>query len=138
LCETASEAAAPAHDRLLALFLEIDKEAETTAQERALRGVRKAQAKLATYYLVRGESARARRIYDDMAHESADRLRSIRDELLSITSKQFWEVVDRGTNFDYLDDARKEKLRAFFSQFTALMNLPPRDKGTGPYRVTGT
>jgi hypothetical protein len=55
-----------------------------------------------------------------------------------VTSKQFWEVADRGTNFDYIDDARKAKLREFFSQFTALMNLPPRDKGTGPYRVTGT
>ena len=49
------------HDRLLATFLEIDKEAETTAEEKALRGVRKAQAKLAAYYLVSGREARARR-----------------------------------------------------------------------------
>src|SRR5450432_2138611 len=137
LCELASDLAAPAHDRLLAVFLEIDKEAETTAEEKALRGVRKAQAKLATFYLQRGQTAYARAIYEDMAQESPERLRSIRDELLAISSKHFWEVVDRGTNFDYIDDERKEKLREFFSQFESLTKLPPRDKGTGPYRVTG-
>jgi hypothetical protein len=140
LCEIASTLVAPSHDRLLAIFLEIDKEAETTAEEKALRGVRKAQAKLATFYLQRGQATYARAIYDDMAQESPERLRSIRDELLAITSKHFWEVVDRGTNFDYIDDARKEKLREFFGQFESLSKLPPpRERhGTGPYRVTGT
>jgi hypothetical protein len=130
LCEAASELASPSHDRLLAIFLEIDKEAETTAEEKALRGVRKAQAKLATFYLLRGHAAYARAIYQDMSQESPERLRSIRDEMLAITSKQFWEVVDRGTNFDYIDDARKEKLREFFGQFEALSKLPPRRLAT--------
>ncbi len=120
LCEAASAANAPAHDRLLSVFLEIDKEPETQAEERALRGVRKAQAKLASFYLLEGQHPRARRIYDDMAHESPERLRSIRDEMLAITSKDFWEVVDRGTNFDYLSDARKDMLRQFFSEFASL------------------
>ena len=139
LCEQASELASPSHGRLLAIFLEIDKEAETTAEEKALRGVRKAQAKLATFYLQRGEAAHARAIYEDMANESPERLRSIRDELLAIASKHFWEVVDRGTNFDYIDDARKEKLREFFAQFESLSKLPPprQRTGTGSYRVTG-
>jgi hypothetical protein len=120
LCEAASAAQSPCHDRLLAVFLEIDKEPETAAEERALRGVRKAQAKLASYYLLHEQPGRARRIYEDMAHESPERLRSIRDEMLSITSKDFWEVVDRGTNFDYLPDDRKAKLRQFFSEFASL------------------
>jgi hypothetical protein len=124
LCETAAALSAPCHDRLLAVLLDIDKEPETTADERALRGVRKAQAKLATYYLVHGMEARARAIQQDMALESPERLRSIRDELLSITSKDFWEVVDRGGNFDYLDDARKQKLREFFAWFGRL-EAPP-------------
>jgi hypothetical protein len=137
MCEVASELVAPSHDRLLAIFLEIDKEAETKAEEKALRGVRKAQAKLATFYLLRGHAAYARAIYQDMAQESPERLRSIRDELLAVTSKHFWEVVDRGTNFDYIDDARKAKLRDFFAQFESLEKLPPRDRGTGPYHLTG-
>lgn len=137
LCEAASELFAPCHDRLLRIFLEIDKEAETTAEEKALRGVRKAQAKLASFYLLRGHAPHARAIYQDMAQESPERLRSIRDEMLAVTSKEFWEVVDRGQNFDYIDDARKEKLREFFAQFDSITRLPPRDKPTGPYTVTG-
>jgi len=120
LIEAASAVDAPCHDRLLSVFLEIDKEPENAAEERALRGVRKAQAKLASYYLLHDQAGRARRIYEDMAHEAPDRLRSIRDEMLSITSKDFWEVVDRGTNFDYLPDDRKAKLRQFFSEFASL------------------
>jgi len=126
LCARASDTGAACHDRLLATFLDIDKEPETPADERALRGVRKAQVKLATHYLARGMEPRARAIFDDMAHETPERLSSIRDELLSITAKDFWEVVDRGTNFDYLDDARKERLREFFGWFGRLeLAAPP-------------
>ena len=125
LCEMASALDAQCHDRLLGVFLEIDREPETQAEERALRGVRKAQAKLASYYLLNDQPARARRIHDDMAHESPERLRSIRDEMLAITSKDFWEVVDRGTNFDYLSDERKLKLREFFAGFKSLAASAP-------------
>jgi hypothetical protein len=124
LCEMASACDASCQDRLLGVFLEIDREPETQAQESALRGVRKAQAKLASYYLLHDQPARARKIYDDMAHESPERLRSIRDEMLAITSKDFWEVVDRGTNFDYLSDERKQMLRQFFAGFASLAPAP--------------
>jgi hypothetical protein len=124
LCELAFDAGAACHDRLLGIILQIDKEPETTADERALRGVRKAQAKLATYYLLRGAEPRARAIFEDMRHESPARLWSIRDEMLSVSTKDFWEVVDRGTNFDYLDDARKAQLREFFGWFGRLEASP--------------
>jgi hypothetical protein len=132
LCEAASTAGAASHDQLLALFLEIDREPETRAEERALRGVRKAQAKLASFYLLTGDAGRARRIHDDMAHESPERLRSIRDEMLAIESKDFWEVVDRGTNFDYLPDDRKAKLREFFSGFASLASTPASSASPAP------
>lgn len=124
LCERAFDAKAPAHDELLRTFLDVDKEAESAAQEKALRGVRKAQAKLATYYLLAGAEDRARQIFRDMESESADRLRSIREEMLGIRSKDFWEVIDRGTNFDYLDETRKDKLREFFRWFPKLAAEP--------------
>jgi hypothetical protein len=86
LCEVACDHGSPVHDRLLGTFLEIDKEvedqAEDQAEERALRGIRKAQAKLAAYYLLREMTGPARRIFHDMAMETTERLRSIRDELL--------------------------------------------------------
>lgn len=114
LCERAFELSSPAHDAMLGIFLEVDKEAESSADEKALRGVRKAQVKLATYYLVHGAQANAQRICDDMRDETPERLASIRAEMLRIHQKDFWEVTDRGVNFDYLDDARREKLDLFF------------------------
>jgi hypothetical protein len=108
------------HDAVLRTLLELDREAESKSQESMLRGVRKAQAKLASYYLVAGAEEHARRIFTDMREERPERLRSIRDELLRTESKDFWEVIDRGTNFDYVDAQRKAQLRVFFSWFPAL------------------
>ena len=138
LCEIAAERGAPVHDRLLAIFLEIDKEAENPTQERALRGIRKAQAKLAAYYLLREMPEPARRIFNDMSMESTERLRSIRDEMLAITAKDFWEVTDRGTNFDYVDDARKARLREFFDGFANLSDsIVPMRGAAEPSGPTG-
>ncbi len=129
LCEVAHELDSPAHEALLAALLELDKEAESEAQEATLRGVRKAQARLATYYLQRGDEATARRIRHDMEQERPERLASIRDELLAVKSKDFWEVIDRGANFDYMDDARKALLRTFFGWF------PDIDAAAAPRRT---
>ena len=122
LCERAFALQAPSHAAILKVLLEVDKEAESQAQEHTLRGVRKAQAKLASFYLVAGGDGVpfARQIFEDMKDERAERLRSICDELLRIESKDFWEVIDRGTNFDYVDDARKAQLKVFFSWFPTL------------------
>jgi hypothetical protein len=79
--------------------------------------VRKAHVKLAAFYLMRGAEAQARIIFRDMVHERPARLASIRNELLGISAKEFWEVTDRGTNFDYLDDGRKATLTQFFDWF---------------------
>lgn len=117
LCELAHKAASPAHDSLLAALLELDREAEDEAQEATLRGVRKAQLRLASYYLLQGDGERARQIQRDMEHERPERLLSIKNELLRIKSKDFWEVIDRGANFDYMTDDRKEQLTTFFSWF---------------------
>jgi len=122
LCERAFAEKSQAHDQVLKLLLELDREAESQAQESMLKGVRKAQAKLASFYLAAGTDgdAHARQIFADMKDERPERLRSIRDELLRIESKDFWEVIDRGTNFDYVDAARKAQLKVFFSWFPSL------------------
>ena len=67
-----------------------------------------------------GAEEHARRIFADMREERPERLRSIREELLRVESKDFWEVIDRGTNFDYVDPQRKAQLRVFFSWFPSL------------------
>jgi hypothetical protein len=127
LCETAHAIKSPVESKLLQTFLEVDQPAMDGGDvaETGLRGVRKAQAKLATYYIVEDAEPLARRIFDDMRNEKPERLRSIRDELLSIESEDFWEVIDRGANFDYLTPARKDALRTFFSWFPRLTGEVP-------------
>ena len=106
---------------MLAIFLELDREPDGgKAQETGLRGVRKAQVKLATYYRARGRGAMARRIHEDMRRENVERLRGIRKELEGVTNSEFWEVSDRGINFDWLPEERRAHLGTFFGWFEGL------------------
>lgn len=99
-------------------FLGVDKEsAEEHEHEDTLRGVRKAQVKLATYYLVVGAEELAREVFKDMESELPSRLASIKKEMLQIRDKEFFEVIDRGVDFDYLEPRRREQLETFFGWF---------------------
>jgi hypothetical protein len=134
---------APERGELLKIFLQVDKEGEGAAREKSLRGVRKAQIKLATYYLQHDDEAAAREVFQDMRDELPARLASIRDELLAVESSTFWEITDRGTNFDYLPQARKDQLYRFFAWFGGTLPEPrlslPRVDGprgrTGPHQA---
>jgi hypothetical protein len=132
LCEYAHETGSPVENKILRIFLEVDQHvSDAEVQEQSLRGVRKAQVKLATYYLVKGREDLARIIFDDMKHERSERLRSIREELEKVESKDFWEVVDRGTNFDYLPPERKLALETFFAWFGRISGeyaVPPKEQ----------
>jgi hypothetical protein len=33
-----------------------------------------------------------------------------------VNEQEFWEITDRGVNFDYLDEQRKEKLDELFAR----------------------
>ncbi len=120
VCQLAHELGSPEEEGLVKIFLEIDRPGEARFQQQALKGVRKAQAKLASYYLSVGDQDRARRIYDDMAHEPAARLRVIREELLAVVSKDFWEIIDRGRNFEYVPEPQRADMRQFFAWFAGI------------------
>ena len=122
LCEQAHLDQFPEEAKLLEIFLEVDKQPETETQELSLRGVRKAQIKLATFYLDRGQEDLARQVYEDMEHERLERLLSIREEMLAVDEKDFWEVIDRGYNFDYLEPRRREQIQKFYSWFRGIRN----------------
>jgi hypothetical protein len=125
LSETAFDRKSAVRGQILRIFLEVDKESESDVQEASLRGVRKAQIKLATYYLLQGDEASAREVHRDMLAEKPDRLASIRDELLAVQSREFWEISDRGQNFDYLSPERKAKMITFFEWFGAVLPARP-------------
>lgn len=99
---------------LLDLFLSLDQPSEAKTEELALIGVRKAQSILGAFFLEHGAHHLANRIRHDMGHESVQRLLMIRDEILSVSERKFWEVTDRGINFDYVDPARHGFIKDFF------------------------
>jgi Predicted membrane protein (DUF2254) len=115
LCQIASELALPEEDEMLRMFLELDRPLRVSSQETALLGVRKAQVKLAAYYLSQDQEAKARLIAKDMQSEPADRLSSIRRALESVTSKDFWEIIDRGRNFEFMPEKQRARLAEFFA-----------------------
>jgi hypothetical protein len=102
-------------DKILSLFLELDQPLRLKRQESGLQGIRKAQIKLACYYLSVGADAEARRIALDMAGEDRARLASIRDQLARVESKEFWEIIDRGRNFEYMPPRQKDQMSRFFT-----------------------
>src|SRR6185503_13573836 len=57
ICQLASELKLADEDALLAEFLELDRPSAERGQDQALKGVRKAQVKLAAYYLDIGYEA---------------------------------------------------------------------------------
>jgi hypothetical protein len=115
LCQQAHEHGAMEEEKMLELFLNLDRPLRSQAQESALIGVRKAQVKLATYYLAHGQEAKARRIAEDMAQEPKARLEQVRSSLETVTSKDFWEIIDRGRNFEYMPPEQRVKLPTFFA-----------------------
>jgi len=115
LCEYAHELGSSEEDTMLDNFLELDRPLRVRSQESALLGVRKAQVKLAAYYLLKGEVGKARTISKDMQDEPQDRLLAIRHSLEQVTSKDFWEIIDRGRNFEYMPPAQRAHLATFFS-----------------------
>jgi Predicted membrane protein (DUF2254) len=134
ICQLASELKLPEEEGILAEFLELDRPSPERGQDQALKGVRKAQVKLAAYYLDVGEEGKARRIQEDMAAEPRERLRAIRDELERVETKDFWEIIDRGRNFEFMPPSQKAAMRRFFEWFTNIpsRSSPPARRSTLP------
>jgi hypothetical protein len=124
LCELAHAQKRDVDDKMLDMFLELDQPLRLKKQEAGLQGIRKAQIKLACYYLAVGALDRAKRIADDMAGEDRERLDAIRDQLTRVEAKEFWEVIDRGRNFEYMPPRQREQMDRFF-QMLPVLETPP-------------
>jgi hypothetical protein len=119
IVQCANELGVKEETEMLGDFLELDQPLRSRSQEKALLGVRKAQVKLAAYYLMRGEEDKARRIAQDMRNEPPERLAAIRQQLERVTSKDFWEIIDRGRNFEYMVERQRVKMADFFTWLEA-------------------
>jgi hypothetical protein len=119
IAEMATDRGSPVEGQMLKEFLELDRPTFARGREKALVGVRKAQVKLAAYYLRAGLEDRARAIAHDMRDEPADRLNSIRAQLESVENKDFWEIIDRGRNMEYMPPEQRVYLETFFALLEA-------------------
>lgn len=117
IAQHAHEVNSPAEKEILAEFLELDRPPFIIGQEKALLGVRKAQVKLAAYYIASDQQERARAIAGDMRDEPRDRLLTIRHQLGAVESKEYWEIIDRGRNFEWMPETHRECLATFFAWF---------------------
>ncbi len=111
----ASVSRADLDDKMLAMFLELDQPLRLKRQESGLQGIRKAQIKLACYYLMAGADDRAKKVALDMSGEDRSRLDSIKEQLSKVESKEFWEIIDRGRNFEYMPPKQKDQMEKFFA-----------------------
>ena len=73
--------------------------------------------KLAAYFLLKEDEEKAKRIADDMRHEPKARLDQIRSSLENVTTKDFWEIIDRGRNFEFMPAPQKAAMKRFFEWF---------------------
>jgi hypothetical protein len=117
LCQVANDLSLPEEEKILDIFLDLDRSTSGRTQDRALQGVRKAQVKLAAHYLTVDDRAKARKIFFDMESDPPARLATIRKELESVKTKDFWEIIDRGRNFEFMPPKQKAAMRRFFSWF---------------------
>ena len=114
LCERAFVCAREHVHEMLRLFLTLDQASEDQGEEVALLGVRRAQSILGAFFLDQGVEELAEQIRFDMRDEPAVRLRRIRDEILSVDEHKFWEITDRGFNFDWVEPRLRPLIGAFF------------------------
>lgn len=99
---------------LVDCLLNLDEDEQGDRSEQALLGVRKAQSILAAELQQLGLTEPVKRIAADMIHEPDERLSAIRAALVSSDSDRFWEMTDRGENFEYLAPPLRVHLDEFF------------------------
>lgn len=81
--------------------------------------VRNAQAMLGAFLVEQGAQALASKVREHMQQETPERLLAIRDGLLAIKESKFWEITDRGINFNFVPMERRQHLEPFFAPLLA-------------------
>jgi len=115
-------------EELLLIFMSLEDNMDPQKDFLAFDAVRKAQLILATYIFSSGDTKLVNLVIEDLKSETYEKLLKYRDSLLSVTSKKFWEVTDRGYTFEYMEPEQKKALQLFFEQFV----IPQKDVFASP------
>jgi hypothetical protein len=103
-------------EKLLERFLAFDRDYEG----KPIAGLKKAQAILAGYFLLRGQDEQARQIGRSLRALPAAFLDDIRDDLAHVRRERYWEVNDRRINLDYVPEDHRAKIAEFFASLDPL------------------
>jgi hypothetical protein len=114
LVQHAWETQASNRQKLLERFLLYDLQ-----EQSPLPGVIKAQAILASYFMLAGQTEPLELIRKRFAGLEASFLAQIEDDLLHVKHEKYWEISERRMHIDYVPDAQRNKLREFFEQVLA-------------------
>ncbi len=79
--------------------------------QRALPGVHKMWLALAAFYLSEGADSLQEQLEEVLRRVDQEELVRLGKEVLSVTQPDFWEITDRGVNFDYLEPDLRPYLR---------------------------
>src|SRR5512143_133159 len=88
-----------------------------------LPGVKKAQAQLASYFLLAGDTEAAAVIRAAFAELDPEFVRTIADDLLHVRHQKYWEVNERRINMDYVPEPQRVKLAEFFASLGVPLDL---------------
>ena len=66
---------------------------------------------------------KARRIFHDMEADPPERLQAIQMKLHAVKTKDFWEIIDRGRNFEFMPAKQKAAMGRFFAWFDGVQSV---------------
>jgi len=114
LVRQAWEKQASNREGLLERFLGYDLD-----KKRSLPGVKKAQALLASYFLLAGRPEPVELIRASFEGLDPVFLKTITDDLLRLKRQKYWEISERRMNIEFVPEPQREKLREFFESLKA-------------------
>ncbi len=79
-------------------------------------GLVKSRAILAGYFAGNGRDAELERVLTSLREVPAEQLEKARTGIMNTLDPVFWEINHRGTNFDYVDDGRREQVGVVFAK----------------------
>jgi hypothetical protein len=118
LVQHAWENHATNRQKLLERFMLYD-----TQLAKPLPGVKKAQAQLASYFLLAGETEAVALIRATFNRLDPEFIYRLADDLLHVRHEKFWEVNERRINMDYVPDDQRVKLYEFFESLDTRLDL---------------
>ncbi len=100
-------------EKLLTRFIAYDNDIKSPTH---IFGVKKAQAILLGFFMgnkFQYETDLLSKVFEKL---DRDTLLKIQDDLMHIKKEKYWEVIDRRTNIDYVDDNQKEIINNFLKK----------------------